>query len=1161
MRRIVSALLFAFVVVGNVAAQLPEFNMADTTVTDCDGLLFDSGGPGDIYLINEDLTFTINTGGPITLSFFGAFCVETNLDFLLIYDGPNVLSPLIAGPLSGNTLPPAVTANSGSVTVQFISDGSVAYCGFSLQWETTAPPPVPPAINIPNLPACGTSAFQVQFSNPIPCSAITDADVTLSAQFQVGVINFAPLSCQNGMASAALLTMNQPFQTNCLYNLEIELGLYDICDSLWLFDLEHSFVYDNCPPEIEISAEYEVICDGQCTTVEALATGCFGYTYDWNMGLPNGPGPHTVCPLTTTTYTVSVTESVTGLISTASVTVQVLNPQIEGGNLYLCQSEPDFFLQATPPGGVWEGPGVVDGATGLFNADLAAPGENVITYYIEEFDCGNTMIIDIEPIEAGIVTAACPGTDPFQLNATPAGGTWSGDYVSAGGVFTPQEAGSFYPVYAVNGCTDTIEVNVGVIDVLFTLPDTICQSELPDTLFMEPFGGIWSGPGIADPLFGIFNPEWATPGDIVLLYDLEGCEIQFETFIKEINIGSKWQNACPEEDPYYLFETFAPVGGVWEGTGITDNVNGLFDPSIPGNDTWNTLLYHAPNGCTDTIFMYVRQTEILTETLYFCEGADPFVPLVWETIYNTPWGGVWTGTGVYNPIEEPWNYGFDPIAAGVGDHALVYEVNGCADTVNMIVHPQQITPVQNLFCTSDPPMELAPGLPTGITWNGQGIVDPFTSVFDPLVAGPGSFTITWFSPAGCGGSFQIVVEQFYQADISGLEEVYCWINDDIPIILEPDDGVLSGISGTDFFNPALEGAGMHQLLYEWSTAACASSDSITILVYPELQASLTASDTILCQGEGAVLSASGGGGLPDILYSYTWNEGLFPIASQTAIPDETTTYVVTIADGCSDAGTDSVTIQVLPPVEVLVNTSDTLCFGEEGGFATAEVLSAGNFEIAWEGETGSTIEAPAGSVFELLVTDSDEGCTFDTLVVIPAFSAVSALFSVNPNMDCIPETLNPVEIIDLSQNAISGFWVLSGDTLPYSPGSSPSLELSPGDYSILLEVLNEGACPSSFASGICVMPATPIFIPDIFSPNGDGSNDMLFVRSPSLVGLQFEIYNRWGELVFETNEMATGWDGRHRGNPSPGGVYVYRLKAWMNDGEELELKGNITLLR
>jgi gliding motility-associated-like protein len=1161
MRRLISLLLLAVALSGDSLAQLPEFNMADTTVTDCDGLLFDSGGPGEIYLINEDLTFTINTGGPITLNFFGPFCVETNLDFLLIYDGPNIISPLIAGPLTGNLLPSTIIANSGAVTIQFISDGSVAYCGFGLQWETSAPPPLPPTISTPGLPACGIAAFQVQFSNPIPCSAISEADVTLSAQYQIGVVNFSPISCQNGMASTALLTMNQPFETNCLYNLEVELGLLDICDSLWLFELEHDFVYDNCPPEIEVTAEYEVVCDGQCTSVEAFATGCFGYTYDWNMGLPNGPGPHTVCPAYTTTYSVIVTESVTGLESTASVTVQVLNPQIQGGNIQLCQSEPDFFLQATPPGGIWEGAGVVDGVTGLFNADLAAPGENIISYYIEEFDCGNTIIIDMDPIEAGIVTAACPGTDPFQLNAFPLGGTWSGNFVSAGGMFNPQEEGSFYPVYAVNGCTDTIEVNVGVIDVLFTLPDTICQSELPDTLFIEPFGGIWSGPGIADPLYGVFNPEWATPGNITLLYDMQGCDIQFETFIKEINIGPKWQNACPEEGPFMLYDAFAPTGGIWEGPGITDNINGVFDPAIPGNDTWNTLLYHAPNGCTDTIFMYVRQTEILSETIYFCEGADPFVPLIWETIYNTPWGGIWTGPGVYNPAEEPWNYGFDPIAAGIGDHELAYEINGCADTIHMIVHPQLIIPIQNLFCTSDSALELAPGLPPGITWSGQGILNPLLSIFDPLIAGPGNFTISWSSPAGCAGSFQVVVEQFYQADISGLEEIYCWINSDIPIILEPEDGVLSGISGTEFFNPAQEGAAIHQLLYEWSTDACASSDSITILVYPELLVSLNASDTLLCEGEGSVVTASAGGGLPGILYTYQWNEGLFPIASQTAAPDETTTYIVTITDGCSDAAVDSVSIAIVPPIMVEVTTSDTLCFGEDGGFANAVVLNEGIYEISWEGMNGSTIEAPAGSVFELLLTDVTEGCTFDSLIVIPSFNPVSALFSVNPSMDCIPETLNPIEIIDLSENAISGFWIISGDTLPYQIGMSPSFNLTPAEYAIQLSVQNEGGCESSFSTEICVMSSTPVFVPDIFSPNGDGNNDMLYVRSPSLLSLHFEVYNRWGEKVFETNDINHGWDGQHRGNPSPGGVYVYRLKARKNDGEELELKGDITLVR
>ena len=120
---------------GAHAQVAPEFDMSDTTVTVCEGILYDSGGIDNIYSNNENTTFVINTGGIITITFFGQFCVENGLDFLYVYDGPNDTFPLL-GVFTGNTLPPTLIANSGAVTIVLTSDPTVAYCGFSLSWET-----------------------------------------------------------------------------------------------------------------------------------------------------------------------------------------------------------------------------------------------------------------------------------------------------------------------------------------------------------------------------------------------------------------------------------------------------------------------------------------------------------------------------------------------------------------------------------------------------------------------------------------------------------------------------------------------------------------------------------------------------------------------------------------------------------------------------------------------------------------------------------------------------------------------------------------------------------------------------------------------------------------------------------------------------------------
>ncbi|MGZ8554026.1 MAG: T9SS type B sorting domain-containing protein, partial [Chitinophagaceae bacterium] len=88
-----------------------------------------------------------------------------------------------------------------------------------------------------------------------------------------------------------------------------------------------------------------------------------------------------------------------------------------------------------------------------------------------------------------------------------------------------------------------------------------------------------------------------------------------------------------------------------------------------------------------------------------------------------------------------------------------------------------------------------------------------------------------------------------------------------------------------------------------------------------------------------------------------------------------------------------------------------------------------------------------------------------------------------------------------------------------------------------------------------------VFVPNVFSPNGDGKNDILFVYGNYIDKLDMRIFNQWGEQVIAINQPEYGWDGTHRGKAQPVGVYVYTLQATMSDGRTVKLKGSITLLR
>lgn len=1142
-----------------VGQEVPEYAMADTLVTDCDGFLFDSGGEDEEYGNNENLVFTVETGGEsIEVSFVDQICIETGFDYLYIFDGVDTDAPLLATINGVGFIPPGVVATSGAVTFQFTSDQSAAYCGFHIFWNTIVGPPEPPLISVPTEPICNSNSFEVNFSYPIGCDWLSADSVTVVGSSEIDVLA-ATVTCNNGEGSLAQITLSEPFAYNCSYNVVISMGIPDVCDSIWIYQLVTTFDVTNCGVLGSISATEDLICADQCVELTAIAEGCNEHSFAWDQGLPPTEGPHEVCIEETTTYTVTITEVATGESTIESITIEVLNPNILLNDTVLCQTATPFTLQAATPGGTWLGLGV-DEFTGLYNPELSEVGINTIYYGFNEF-CYDSVLVDITPIDAGGVLAACPGVAEFFLEPTPPGGLWEGDFLTEDGLFDPSTEGSYELIYSISGCSDTLLMNVGNISGVFEL-DTLCQSNFPDTIPFSPLGGLWTGPGIVDSLFGVFAPSEVPGGTYNLLYEVQGCDQTFSVTVKEIFTGSRVRSSCPEQAPFVPTANFSPVGGYWEGNGIQDSETGLYAPGSLPDDFWTSLVYYAPNGCTDTIFYYNRQTTIPIDTLWWCDDDEGLL-LDEDNTQRSPFGGDWSGAGV---VWEDDLYGFIPALAGNGEHWITYMANGCADSLLMVVHPRTFEVGPFGFCSTEESVVLNENINPGGVWNGSGIIDENVGLFDPGAAMPGDVEVTWNTPAGCSATVLITVEGFQQANISGLEEAYCYESTGYPVTYFPAGGLAEGVASDGVFNPALSGEGEHTLSYSYEGMYCSSDTSISVFVYPALEVVLTAVDSTLCQSGGTQLTGSAAGGGEATFYTYTWSDGLFGVPTNAVSPVESQYFYLTLNDGCSDPITDSIWIEVLAPIEPLITTNDLLCFGDAGAFASAEISQPGEFEITWSGPgelSENSFVTTAGSIVELAIVDIVEGCTFDSLIFVPSYSPVSALFGTNPNSPCIGWDNQPIEIIDFSQNGLTGLWDLgNGDVASYDEGAVLTASYDePGNYTATLLLYNEGGCLSTYSAEICILPPTPLFIPDIFSPNGDGVNDVLFVRGQGTLEMTFTVYDRWGERVFETSNMDHGWDGQFRGESMPSGSYIWLLRARLNDGVLLEERGNVLLIR
>jgi len=114
----------------------------------------------------------------------------------------------------------------------------------------------------------------------------------------------------------------------------------------------------------------------------------------------------------------------------------------------------------------------------------------------------------------------------------------------------------------------------------------------------------------------------------------------------------------------------------------------------------------------------------------------------------------------------------------------------------------------------------------------------------------------------------------------------------------------------------------------------------------------------------------------------------------------------------------------------------------------------------------------------------------------------------------------------------------------------------------ILTGYNSKTCYSSDTLNVYVVEdCGEMYIPNAFTPNNDGVNDVLYVRGICLQSLTFMVFNRWGEKVFETLDQTKGWDGTYKGEEMNTGVFVYRLEGKTYDGKSFQLKGNVTLIR
>ncbi|WMJ72463.1 gliding motility-associated C-terminal domain-containing protein [Cytophagaceae bacterium ABcell3] len=334
-------------------------------------------------------------------------------------------------------------------------------------------------------------------------------------------------------------------------------------------------------------------------------------------------------------------------------------------------------------------------------------------------------------------------------------------------------------------------------------------------------------------------------------------------------------------------------------------------------------------------------------------------------------------------------------------------------------------------------------------------------------------------------------------------------------------------------------------------------------------------DTVICHDSPPLELVSQSNGNP-VRYYWSTNPDFDPILNQSPLDssysadpmDTYNTYYVKIYNEKDCPATDSITIRVS---NVSVAVPDTIICNTD----PLELLAIGEPEdLSYTWQPHSSIQSPTdGSVITVqpdtttqytVTATNEDNCT----ATATANVSISGLFFDPLEAEISADTIWQGERVTLTVRPEHGYIYNWTPADGLNNANAPRVGVYPDANTTWTVTVTDPVaenCQRDTTLSVVVKEVfcgpQDIFVPNAFSPNGDGLNDILYVRGENIYELYFTVYNRWGEKVFETKNKDIGWDGTYKGRAADPGVFVYYLEAKCPGERKYFEKGNITLLR
>ncbi len=557
-------------------------------------------------------------------------------------------------------------------------------------------------------------------------------------------------------------------------------------------------------------------------------------------------------------------------------------------------------------------------------------------------------------------------------------------------------------------------------------------------------------------------------------------------------------------------------------------------------------------------------------------------------------GGPYTVTNIFSAAcaagaqyDNTFTFTISPSITGAGTYSadLVGPVTDLCG--NICIYPASLPFVVGSFSfttASTPATCVASNGTASVNVTGAG---PFTYVWSPNVS-------TTNSATGLAAGIYTVTITDQSNGCTSTDTIQVNANVNLTVQTSGDDTICPGQTAT--LNANVIG-GNNPITYTWSNAlpnqssvqvtpATTTTYTLNItdaqgcsagpLLYTITVASpvgLTLAGTSpICIGGGTTLTANVTGGYGNM--TYQWMPGNLTTSSINVTPALTTTYTVTVTDDCGQSITQNFTV-VVQQVPVVTFTADTTagCTPLLVNF-TVDTTGFGSSTLLWDfGENGNTSTAvnpshnyvtPGCHDVSLTVT-VPPGCsvTQTYTCMINTVAQPVAQFTATPMVASILDPL--VTFTNQSTGGTSWLWNFGDSTSSATDWSPAHTYDNTGTYQVFLIVENAAGCSDTAWGEIIVNDFYTFYVPNAFTPNGNGNNDAFGPSFTNIVSdhYNFYVFDRWGNIVYHTTDIYGKWDGtwQNKGDMVQQDVYVYKIQFTDNMGKDHETIGSVTLIR